>query len=107
MPEEGFTVGNGETPENKNGIYYFKAVSKCGVESEVQQKVIPSFLGRKDVIVQSQTGSGKTLSFLIPLFEIIQNERSTIEKNEVYGLIISPTRELAQQIYNIAKVFTK
>ncbi|EMH76210.1 DEAD/DEAH box helicase, putative, partial [Entamoeba histolytica HM-1:IMSS-B] len=75
--------------------------------TEVQKVVIPAFLDRKDVIVQSQTGSGKTLSFLIPLFEIIKRERESIEKKEVYGIIISPTRELAHQIYDIAKIFCK
>ena len=41
--------------------------------TEVQQEVIPAFLSRKDVIVQSKTGSGKTLSYLIPVFEMISS----------------------------------
>ena len=53
--------------------------------TEVQQKAIPAFLDRKDVIVQSQTGSGKTLSFLIPVFEIIKRERETINKKIYFG----------------------
>ncbi|KAL7715284.1 ATP-dependent RNA helicase [Entamoeba marina] len=75
--------------------------------TKVQEKVIPAFLGRKDVIVQSQTGSGKTLSFLIPLFEIIQREQKNPQPKEVYALILAPTRELAQQIYDISLTFSK
>lgn len=61
--------------------------------SKVQSEVIPYLLNKKDVIVKSKTGSGKTASFAIPLCEKID-----IENNSVQGLIIAPTRELALQI---------
>ena len=61
--------------------------------SKVQAEVIPYLLNKKDVIVKSKTGSGKTASFAIPLCEKID-----IENNSVQGLIIAPTRELALQI---------
>lgn len=61
--------------------------------SDVQEKVIPEILSGKDVVVKSQTGSGKTAAFGIPLCEkIVWDER----KPQV--LILTPTRELAIQV---------
>ena len=60
---------------------------------EVQEKVIPCILNKKDAIVKSKTGSGKTASFAIPICnEIIW------EENQAQALILTPTRELAIQI---------
>lgn len=59
----------------------------------VQEKVIPILLKKKDCIVQSRTGSGKTASFAIP---IIQNLK--IDERRPQALILTPTRELALQI---------
>ena len=61
--------------------------------SEVQEKVIPEILLNKDVVVKSQTGSGKTAAFAIPLIEKIYWD----EKNPQV-LVLSPTRELAVQV---------
>ena len=61
--------------------------------SKVQKEVIPYLLNKKDVIVKSKTGSGKTASFAIPMIEKIN-----VENNSLQGLIIAPTRELALQI---------
>ncbi|MDB2088596.1 DEAD/DEAH box helicase [Clostridium paraputrificum] len=59
----------------------------------VQEKVIPEVLFNKDLIVKSQTGTGKTGAFVIPLCE-----RVKWEENDPQVLILSPTRELAIQI---------
>ncbi|MEG0773694.1 DEAD/DEAH box helicase [Clostridium sp.] len=59
----------------------------------IQQECISVIKAGKDVIAESQTGTGKTLGFLLPLFENI-----SIEKSEIQGLIVTPTRELAIQI---------
>ena len=59
----------------------------------VQEKVIPEALFNKDLIVKSQTGTGKTAAFVIPLCE-----RVKWEENDPQVLILSPTRELAIQI---------
>lgn len=59
----------------------------------IQQECISVIKSGKDVIAESQTGTGKTLGFLLPLFENI-----SIEKSEIQGLIVTPTRELAIQI---------
>lgn len=61
--------------------------------SEVQKEVIPNLLDKKDLIVKSQTGSGKTASFGIPLCNMIN-----VEENKVQALILTPTRELAMQV---------
>ncbi len=59
--------------------------------TEVQAKSYEITLKNKDVLVQSQTGSGKTAAFLIPIFE-------SLLKNKGKALIIAPTRELVVQI---------
>ena len=72
-----------------------KALDALGFKkpSDVQEKVIPEIMFNKDVVVKSQTGSGKTASFGIPLCEKIKWEES---KPQV--LILTPTRELAVQV---------
>lgn len=59
----------------------------------IQEQSILSIKQGKDVIAEAQTGTGKTLAFLLPMFENISPNI-----NSVQGLIISPTRELAIQI---------
>lgn len=73
----------------------------------VQGAVIPYFLSHKDVNVSACTGSGKTLSFLIPIFQLLNSRTDSIRGGEVGGIVISPTRELAMQTYSIAQLFEK
>jgi ATP-dependent RNA helicase DeaD len=61
--------------------------------TEVQEKVIPRLLNQSDLIIQAQTGSGKTASFAIPLCEKID-----WTENRPQVLVLTPTRELAQQV---------
>ncbi|RSD25393.1 DEAD/DEAH box helicase [Mesobacillus subterraneus] len=61
----------------------------------IQEKTIPLLLDGKDVIAQSQTGTGKTFAFVLPILEKIDINRSHIQ-----ALIVTPTRELALQITN-------
>ncbi|MBZ6004348.1 DEAD/DEAH box helicase [Paraclostridium bifermentans] len=61
--------------------------------TKVQQEVIPVALENKDVLVKSQTGSGKTATFAIPLCELVD-----WEENKPQALILTPTRELAIQV---------
>ena len=72
-----------------------KALVNLGFKSpsEVQKEVIPELLNKKNIVVKSQTGSGKTASFGIPLCELINEE-----ENVVKALILVPTRELAMQV---------
>ncbi len=61
--------------------------------TKVQQKVIPIGLEGKDLVVKSQTGSGKTAAFAIPICELIE-----WDENKPQALVITPTRELAMQV---------
>lgn len=67
----------------------------------IQKKAIPAILSGKDVIGIANTGTGKTAAFLIPLLEkVFQNNTERV-------LIIAPTRELALQIKDELKAFSK
>ncbi|SFI02816.1 ATP-dependent RNA helicase DeaD [Tindallia magadiensis] len=68
----------------------------------VQTKTIPPLLEGKDVIAQAQTGTGKTLAFLLPIMEKIK-----LEEGQVQALIVTPTRELAIQITQEVKKLTE
>ena len=72
-----------------------KALNNLGFiePSEVQNETIPALLNHEDIIVKSQTGSGKTASFGIPLC----NE-TEVENSKIMALILVPTRELALQV---------
>lgn len=73
----------------------------------IQKKVIPEILDRKSIIVLSETGSGKTLSYALPIASKIKTKEDEGKRNEVkgapYALIVAPTRELATQIYGVFK----
>lgn len=63
----------------------------------VQTKVLPKAIKRNSLMVESATGSGKTHSFMLPIFQNLD-----IDDNSCQAVIISPTRELAEQLYNVA-----
>ncbi|PRP88927.1 hypothetical protein PROFUN_00395 [Planoprotostelium fungivorum] len=84
-----------------------RALSEEGFDSptEIQKaSMLASLRDRKDVVGAAQTGSGKTLAFGIPMINTILNRRSS-ETGEkcLKGLVMTPTRELAMQIYNHLK----
>jgi len=68
----------------------------------VQAATIPLFLTHRDCAVQAVTGSGKTLSFLIPMVEMILRKEFPFKKSQVAGIVLSPTRELAHQTFKVA-----
>ncbi|ANU14319.1 DEAD/DEAH box helicase [Planococcus halocryophilus] len=72
-----------------------KALDSLGYTepTEVQEKVIPVALSKTDLTVKSQTGSGKTAAFGIPICELVD-----WEENKPQALILTPTRELADQV---------
>jgi ATP-dependent RNA helicase DeaD len=78
------------------------AIEKKGYTqpTEIQKLVIPVALGTdKDIIAQAQTGTGKTVAFAIPILECIDFK---VDKS-IKALIVTPTRELALQIYEEIK----
>ncbi|WP_138495436.1 DEAD/DEAH box helicase, partial [Paenibacillus pinistramenti] len=68
------------------------------VPTPVQEAALPLLLAGEDVIAQAQTGTGKTLAFLLPILEKINPN-----KNHPQALVILPTRELAIQVTSEAK----
>lgn len=68
--------------------------------SDIQLRCIPKALRRETLMVQSATGSGKTLCYLVPIIE-----RIDLKNQSTQALIVAPTRELAQQIYDFAVPF--
>ncbi len=66
--------------------------------TQIQAKAIPPILWGQDLIACAQTGSGKTASFLLPLIHVLQE--SPVKARMPRALILEPTRELAQQVYD-------
>eukprot|EP01130_Rhizamoeba_saxonica_P014025 TRINITY_DN6060_c0_g1_i3.p1 TRINITY_DN6060_c0_g1~~TRINITY_DN6060_c0_g1_i3.p1 ORF type:complete len:668 (-),score=129.06 TRINITY_DN6060_c0_g1_i3:97-2100(-) len=72
----------------------------------IQNRAIPKIVGNKDVLVKAQTGSGKTLTYLIPIIQDLQ-ARQMGRYDGSYALIISPTRELCLQIYEVLEILLR
>lgn len=70
--------------------------------TEIQQQSIPPILLGKDVLAGAQTGTGKTAAFGLPIIQQIIQSESTRDSqgNDVRALVLVPTRELAQQVYD-------
>lgn len=83
-----------------------KAVSKQGYTepSPIQQKAIPLILERKDVLASAQTGTGKTAGFTLPILQILSRGQQ-LRQRPIRTLILTPTRELAAQIYDNVKLY--
>lgn len=82
-----------------------KAVTDIGYEdmTPIQEQAIPLVLEGKDLIGQSQTGTGKTAAFMLPILHKIE----MLDKRIPQALILTPTRELALQIANETRKFAK
>ncbi|KAI9592977.1 P-loop containing nucleoside triphosphate hydrolase protein [Syncephalis fuscata] len=74
--------------------------------TDIQRKSIPLALQKRDILGAARTGSGKTLAFLVPIIEILYRERWS-QYDGIGALVISPTRELAVQIFNVLCQFGK
>ena len=85
-------MSNEKTLESYLNILGFKK------PTEVQARVFSSAIEKKNLVVQSVTGTGKTYAFLIPIFACLKNDIKDLQV-----VITSPTRELARQIYEMAK----
>lgn len=84
--------------------YLIEAIKEIGFDqpTEIQRKIIPAISQKRDLVGQSQTGSGKTHAFLLPLFNLIDQK-----KEEVQIIITAPSRELADQLYKAASQLAK
>ncbi|GJN85540.1 ATP-dependent RNA helicase [Purpureocillium lilacinum] len=85
-----------------------KAIGEMGFTkmTTIQRSAIPPLLAGKDVLGAAKTGSGKTLAFLIPAIEILSALRFK-PRNGTGVIVVSPTRELALQIFGVARELMK
>jgi ATP-dependent RNA helicase DDX18/HAS1 len=81
-----------------------KAIQDMGfvTMTKVQTKTIPPLLAGRDVLGAAKTGSGKTLAFLIPAIELLYSLKFK-PRNGTGVIVVSPTRELALQIFGVAR----
>lgn len=82
----------------------FKAPTK------VQRSVVPNLLSTEnDLFVKAQTGSGKTLAFLLPIMHKLMSENTSkiTRDSGLFGIILTPTRELATQIYGVMETLVR
>ncbi|KAJ2665155.1 ATP-dependent RNA helicase [Coemansia sp. RSA 1200] len=81
-----------------------KAIEEMGFTkmTEVQARTIPPLLAGRDVLGAAKTGSGKTLAFMIPAIELLSRLKFK-PRNGTGVIVITPTRELALQIFGVAR----
>ena len=84
-----------------------KAIEEKGYTepSPIQEKAIPVILKKKDVLASAQTGTGKTAGFTLPLLHLLSQNKSD-RNRKVRALVLTPTRELAAQIYDNVKEYS-
>ncbi|MFY7670688.1 DEAD/DEAH box helicase [Tenacibaculum sp. MEBiC06402] len=85
-----------------------KAVEEKGytTPSPIQEKAIPVILEGNDVLASAQTGTGKTAGFTLPILQIITDTKNP-KFRPIRALILTPTRELAAQIYDNVRDYSK
>ena len=83
-----------------------KAIDKKGYlePSIIQEKAIPLILEGKDVLASAQTGTGKTAGFTLPMLQILATQ-SKWKRRPLRALVLTPTRELAAQVYENVKEY--
>tara|TARA_B110000438_G_C15767226_1_gene630206 strand:+ start:243 stop:1490 length:1248 start_codon:yes stop_codon:yes gene_type:complete len=84
-----------------------KAIQEKGYTkpSLIQEKSIPLILKGKDVLASAQTGTGKTAGFTLPLLQILFKQ-NTRKNRKIRALILTPTRELAAQVFENVKEYS-
>ena len=73
----------------------------------IQNKIIPLVSKKLDVLGVAQTGTGKTAAYVLPILQNITIDQSRYEKKSCKTIIIVPTRELAMQVYDNIRLFSK
>lgn len=84
-----------------------RAVTEAGYSkpTEIQYAAVPPILAGRDFIGYAQTGTGKTAAFAMPILQLLK--RNTPDHKEIRTLILTPTRELVQQLEESFKVYSK
>jgi len=87
---------------------FIKAVEEKGytTPSPIQQKAIPHILAGKDVLASAQTGTGKTAGFTLPILQYL-TETKHPKFRPLRALVLTPTRELAAQVYDNVREYSK
>ncbi|MGB0883615.1 MAG: DEAD/DEAH box helicase, partial [Flavobacteriales bacterium] len=85
-----------------------KAIQKKAYDtpSPIQEKAIPPVLEGNDVLASAQTGTGKTAGFTLPLLHIL-TKRPQRKSRVIRALILTPTRELAAQVFDNVKDYSQ
>ena len=85
-----------------------KAVEEKGYTkpSPIQEKAIPHILSGKDILASAQTGTGKTAGFTLPVLQYL-SETKHIKYSPLRALVLTPTRELAAQVYDNIREYSK
>jgi ATP-dependent RNA helicase RhlE len=71
----------------------------------IQQQTIPVILEGKDVLAGAQTGTGKTAAFTLPVLQLLSKNTTKVNNLQVRCLVLTPTRELAQQVADSVKAY--
>ncbi|MDT8858597.1 DEAD/DEAH box helicase [Alkalihalobacillus sp. MEB130] len=89
---------------NKLPNFLVSALEKQGVTepTDIQAKMIPEALEGQSLIARSQTGTGKTLAFLLPALAKVEKEKKGLQV-----VVLAPTQELAMQVHEVAKSLTE
>lgn len=85
-----------------------KALEEKGYStpSPIQQQAIPAVLSGQDLMAAAQTGTGKTAGFTLPMLQNLLKGQSA-RNNQVRALVLTPTRELAQQVADNVSLYSK
>jgi superfamily II DNA/RNA helicase len=86
-----------------------KALQECGyvTPTAIQAQAIPEILAGRDLIASAQTGTGKTAAFVLPALQHLINSKQNKNKAQPFALILTPTRELANQITDAIRDYGK
>lgn len=93
-------------------IELLRAISDKGYlnPTPVQRQAIPPILKGQDVVVTAQTGTGKTAAFTLPLLQCLhklKKQPEKVKKRPIQALILTPTRELAAQVFENVQAYSK
>jgi ATP-dependent RNA helicase RhlE len=86
-----------------------QAVAEQGYDTPtpIQQQAIPIVLAGRDVLAGAQTGTGKTAGFTLPILQLLSTQPTPPKHRPVRALILTPTRELAMQVYESVQTYSQ
>jgi len=88
-----------------NGLCKVLADNGIEVPTDIQKLAIPPAVSGQDIIGIAPTGTGKTLAYLLPIFQEIRKSKDGFLKGPI-GLVVTPSRELAAQVADVARILT-